>query len=261
MHCTDFDVNKFLFLVLHSLQQSLGCHNDCNIFRLSVAASTHRLSAAAVFAHENLQAITNKFADFQTKVCDRLLTKEINMEQFRLFVKNQFPPGDCIPPPPASLTDIFEAITYHGLWDYFHYSPLVRIATKFGAGDPEIESWIETYLKDLKAFTMVATLEDYIEDELDVTELEVTDLPPAKRAKYNPLYHCRMKWKTKFIDHSLQYLADVWKLFSCRYLVPDSPSTALLDHVQLHGLFHHTSSQYLLKEWMMTLTFFSNIIF
>ena len=36
----------------------------------------------------------------------------------------------------------------------------------------------------------------------------------------------------EFIDHSLQYLAEVWELFSCRYLMPDSPPTALLNRVR-----------------------------
>ena len=110
---------------------------DCHylhvfLFHLSVAA-TPELSKAAIFARENRQAIAARFADFQTKVCDKLSKNGVSIEQFRLFVKNQFPPGDCVPPHPARLTDIFEAITHHGLWDYFHYSPLVRIAEKFGA--------------------------------------------------------------------------------------------------------------------------------
>lgn len=88
-------------------------------------AATPEQSKAAIFAHENRQAIKVRFADFQTKVCDKLLKNGVSIERFRLFVKNQFPPGDCIPPPPASLTEIFEAITHHHLWNYFHYSPLV----------------------------------------------------------------------------------------------------------------------------------------
>ena len=41
-----------------------------------------------------------------------------------------------------------------------------------------------------------------------------------------------MEWKTDFIDHSLQYLTDVWEMFSSQYLVPDSPPTALLHCVR-----------------------------
>ena len=201
---------------------------------MSTAATTHELSIAADFARENRQAIIAKFADFQTKVCNKLFKNGVNTKDFRLFVTNQFPPGNCIPPPPAGMMEVFEAITHHGLWDYFHYSPLVQIAKKFGADDPEIEDWVKTYMKDLKAYNLVTTLEEYVE-----TDLEIAGPPSAKRAKYDPHYCTPVEWKTKFVDHSLQYLAEVWELFSSHYLVPDCPPTALLDRVR-RGCFSVT---------------------
>ena len=151
---------------------------------------------------------------------------------------NQFPPGDCIPRSPTSLTEIFEAITHHRLWDYFHYSPLVRIVQKFGSSDQEMERWVQTYKQDLRAYQLVATVEDYIETDLDVADppparcdLDIADLPTSC-AKYDPRYYHPMEWKTKFIDHSLQHLTEVWELFSSHYLMPDSPPTALLDRVR-----------------------------
>ena len=65
------------------------------------------------------------------------------------------------------MTEVFEAITHHGLWDSLHYSPLVRIVRKFGAGDPEMKAWIQKYKKDLKAYTIVVSIEDCIESDLD----------------------------------------------------------------------------------------------
>ena len=41
-----------------------------------------------------------------------------------------------------------------------------------------------------------------------------------------------MEMKTDFDDHSLHYLNEVWEMFSDRYLLPDSPPTALLDRVR-----------------------------
>ena len=170
--------------------------------------------------------IKSKFAEFQTKVCDKLLENNVNIRQFRLFAKSHFSPGDCIPPPPASLIDIFEAITYHGLWDYLHYSPLVHIVKTFGANDPEMKDWVQTYEKDLKAYSIVTTVEDLIE-----TDLNVPDPSPANKAKYNTDCYCPVEWKTRFFDPSLKHLMEVWKLFSCRYLVPDSPPTAILNRI------------------------------
>ena len=171
-------------------------------------------------------------------MCDKLVKNGVDIEQVRLFVTNQFPPGDCIPPPPASLIEVFKAITQHGLWNYFHYSPLVRIAEKFGAGDHEMEGWVQSYKKDLKAYSLVTTVEDYVEADLDPPPPTV-DLPPANCAKYDPRYYTPVEWKTKFVDHSLQYLTEVWELFSYHYLVPDSPPTALLDRVR-RGCFSVT---------------------
>lgn len=196
-------------------------------FCISTAASTHELSRTAIFARENRQAITAKFADFQIKVCDKLYRNGVNSEHVWLFVKNQFPPGDCIPPPPTSLTEIFGAITHHGLWNYFHFSPLVRIAEKFGAGDSEINNWVQTYKNDLKSYSLIAKVEHYIE-----TDLDNAGPSSAKRAKDDLRYYTPMEWKIKLIDHSLQYLTEVWEMFSSHYLVPDQPPTALLDRVR-----------------------------
>ena len=272
--------------------------------------------SAVAFTH---QAITANFVDLKTKVCNKLSKKRVSIRQFRPFVKKQFPPGDFIPPPPASFTEIFEAITYHGLWDFLHYSPLVHIIHKFGGNDPEMEGWVQNYRKDLKAYSMVTTVEKYIEADLNVTNLspakrakydrDVADTPPAKRAKYDrdvadappatrakydhdviatppakrvktdhdvtdtppatrakydhdviatppakrvktdhdvadtppanlakydSHYYCPVEWKTDFIDHSLNHLNEVWKLFSSHYLMPDTPPTALLNGNHLH---------------------------
>ena len=190
------------------------------------SAAHHELSKAAFFAHENCQVIRATFATFLAAVRDKLFKNGVDTEQLRLFVTNQFPPGDCIVPPSASLTEIFEAITHHRLWDYFHYSPLVHIVQKFG--DDEMKDWVQTYKKHLKAYIVVATLENYIEDDLDVA-----DLPPAKRAKYDPHYYHPVKWENALIDHTLQYLGEVWELFSSHYLVPESPPTALVGRVYM----------------------------
>ena len=191
------------------------------------------LSKAAYFASENRQAITAKFANFQTKVYEKLQKKRVDIKTFQLFVMNQFPPGDCIPQQPTGLQEIFGAITRHGLWNYFHYSPLVRIIQRFAANDTEMKGWVESYEKDLKAYQLATTVEHYIDADLGIadphSDLDTADALPAK---YDSRYCTPVEWKTKFMDHSLQYFADVWKAFSSHYLMPDSPPTALLNRVR-----------------------------
>ena len=72
---------------------------------------------------------------------------------------------------------------------------------------------------------MMTKVEKFIESDLDVAS------SPTKEAKYDPDYNTPVEWKTKFVDHSLQYLAEVWELFSSHYLGPDSPPTALCNCV------------------------------
>ena len=194
------------------------------------AADSHQevQSQAAAFAFENRQAINEKFAELLTNVCTRMIENGINVKEFRLFAVAFFHPGDCIPQSPTNLAEVFDAITRHGLWDYFHYSPLVRIVRKFSAGDDKMKAWIENYKKDLKAYTIVASIQDYIDSDLDTC----TDQSQVDSAKYDPRYNCPVKWKTDFEDHSIQYLNNVWEMFSGHYLGPDSPPTALMDRVR-----------------------------
>ena len=173
-------------------------------------------------------SVALKFAQLLSNVCNRMLKNGVDSDEFRPFVAALFPPGDCIPSSPNNLTEVFDAITHHGLWDCFHYSPLVQIVRKFGAGDPEMEAWIQDYKKDLKAYTIVASIEDFIESDLDTC----TDESRVDSAKYDPRYNMPVEWKTDFVHHSLQHLCEVWEMFSDRYLLPDSPPTALLDRVR-----------------------------
>ena len=49
------------------------------------------------------------------------------------------------------------------------------------------------------------------------------------------IFTTQWKWKTDFIDHSLNHLIEVWELFSSHYLMPDTPPTALLSGNHLHN--------------------------
>ena len=190
---------------------------------LSTADSTHQELNLTADASKNRLSIVAKFAEFQMKVCNKLLKIGVDNTLFYLFVAHQFSPGECIPRPPSSFTEIFKAITDHGLWDFMHYFPLVRIVKAFGASDAEMEGWVQSYQSDLKAYCLATTVKDFVEADIDTA--------PANCAKYNSHYYHRLEWKSNFTNHSLQYLTEVWVLFSKKYLAPHSPPTALLDCV------------------------------
>jgi len=192
---------------------------------LYIATSTYQRQ----FARDSQATIKAKFADFQTKVCEKLVKNRVKMEAFRVYVVNLFPPGDFIPSSPTNLFEIFETITQHGLWNYLHYSPLVKIVEKFGAGDSEMEGWVEEYKNNLKAYRIVTKVENYVDTYLH-------NFPSEESTRYGLQ---KVEWKMEFMDQTLEYLTEVWKLFSSHYLGPDSPPTALLDRV-LKGCFSVT---------------------
>ena len=150
----------------------------------------------------------------------------VDVEDFRFFVVTSFPPGDIIPPSPTTLMEIFMAITHHHLWDYFHYSPLERIVSKFGDGDPEMETWVQNYREDFSSYISTVQILDYIEPN------------PTTRCSLH--YCCPVEWKITFANNTLQYLYDMWELFSAQYLEPDPPLTSLLECV--HDVESSTSA-------------------
>ena len=146
-----------------------------------------------------------------------MIQNGVDIEEFRFFAVTSFPPGDVIPPSPTTLTEIFMAITHHHLWDYFHYSPLEHIVSKFGDGDPEMETWVQTYKEDFSSYISTLQILDYIE--------------PNPTTRCSLRYCCPVEWKITFANNTLQYLYDMWELFSAQYLEPDPPLTSLLECV------------------------------
>ena len=146
-----------------------------------------------------------------------MIQNGVDIEEFCFFAVTSFPPGDVIPPSPTTLTEIFMAITHHHLWDYFHYSPLERIVSKFGDGDPEMETWVQTYKEDFSSYISTVQILDYIE--------------PNPTTRCSLRYCCPVEWKITFANNTLQYLYDMWELFSAQYLEPDPPLTSLLECV------------------------------
>ena len=155
-----------------------------------------------------------------------MIQNGVDIEEFCFFAVTSFPPGDVIPPSPTTLTEIFMAITHHHLWDYFHYSPLERIVSKFGDGDPEMETWVQTYKEDFSSYISTVQILDYIK--------------PNPTTRCSLRYCCPVEWKITFANNTLQYLYDMWELFSAQYLEPDPPLTSLLECV--HDVESSTSA-------------------
>lgn len=65
-------------------------------------------------------------------------------------------------------------------------------------------------------------------------------------------YCCPVQWKITFANNTLQYLYDVWELFSAHYLEPDPPLTSLLECV--HGVESSISVTWLVPSYLIPQT-------
>ena len=193
-------------------------------------------SGAVAIARENRQKINWKFGVLLKNSCKKLREKHVNVKDLRLSLKGLFPPGDCIPES-SNVDEIFEAITHNKLWNHWNCSPLKKVVQEFVGDDQEMKSWIATYRKDLVSYKATTKLVDYIaavdsdpssDDSFSDEQLDEQERTPAK---YDRRYYRKLsiKLETRFTDHTLEYLDDLWKEFADLYNLP--PLVTLLDCV------------------------------
>ena len=188
---------------------------------------------AAEVTSQNKQNITAKYAALLTNVYNRLQRKEIDVQEFRLFVIARFPPGDFIPQS-SDLGELFEAITRNGLWDFLNYKPLEDIVQQFGADDEQLKDWVKEYKAHLVGFKACTKLVDYlavVESDSSFDESDSDQPTQPKLARQDPQYFRKLslKLKVKVTDQSLSYVDDIWRSVSEYLLLP--PLSAILNHI------------------------------
>ena len=112
---------------------------------------------------ENEDKIRYAFAHLVHQILDKLMKCTIDIEMFRVFVGNVVP-GLSLQhiPSSASVSDIFEFITDHKLWNLNNYTLLHSIAKEYLNDDPETEQLIVNYKRELAAFKATTSLVDYV---------------------------------------------------------------------------------------------------
>ena len=151
----------------------------------------------------------------------KLSEKQINVEDLK-FLANGIFQGEYISKS-SNVNEIFEAMSYHRLWDYWNYYPLEELVQAFAADDSNITSMMEAYRQDLESFKVTNKLIDYI-DAMRLTPFE-------RPARYDQRYYqaLSIKLKTKVTEHTLVYIDNIWNKISDLYDLP--PSAALLEHI------------------------------
>ena len=183
-------------------------------------------------ARQSLANIKQSFAKLLKDVAVKLRSKELDLEVFRFFIVNLFPPGKCIPHSTNIIT-IFEAITENGLWSYWHYTPVENIVKEYATDDIEIKGWFDNYKKELSGYKATTKIADAIEVYSNrIEEFEEGDRSHSVALSCDPMYLRRLtvKLKTRVTDKTLEYVDDLWLSMAEYFLLPSL--TALLDHVQ-----------------------------
>ena len=145
------------------------------------------------------------------------------MKELRLFVKTSIP-GECIPQS-ADIYEIFEALIYNKLWDFWNYYLLEGIVGAFAADDAELASWIEAYLQDLKSYKVTTKLIDAA-DSVPIAKEQLTKPSRNGEQYYQTL---SVKLGVEFTDQTMDYIDNFWKKFAELHNLP--PRAAILDSI------------------------------
>ena len=202
------------------------------MIKIMIISSEPEVEMSAGIIQEIQIKIKGSFATLVRKVTRKLKGKDIDMEDFRLYILNLFPPGDIIVDT-VNVADIFEAVSRHQLWDYSYCTPIEEIAKEFGGDDLELRGWIDDYKSELAGFKATTKIVDYI--KLCSDEKEIADSDQSLRediARYDRRY-CRkltVKLKSRVTEKSLDYIDQFWRSIADHFLLPSL--SALLDSIQ-----------------------------
>ena len=188
--------------------------------------------ASIEVARRSLTQIKQSFATLLKKVAVKLRSKELDLEVFRFFIVNLFPPGKCIPHSTNIIT-IFEAITENELWNFWHYSPVEKIVKEFAPNDENMRELIDTYKKELSGYRAATSIAEAIEVYSScIRDHEKGDRSHPLPARQDPAYLERLtvKLKTPVADKTLEYVHDLWISLAEYFLLPSL--SALLDNIQ-----------------------------
>ena len=175
--------------------------------------------------------IQESFATLVTKVAVKLRSKELDLEVFRFFIVNLFPPGRCIPHSTNIIT-IFEAITENELWNFWHYSPVEKIIKEFAPSDENMSGLISTYKEELCGYRAATSIAEAIEVYSScIRDHEKGDRSRPLPARQDPAYLERLtvKLKTPVAEKTLEYVHDLWISIAEYFLLPSL--SVLLDNI------------------------------
>lgn len=170
-------------------------------------------------ASKNIKEIKRCFASLVMKVCSKLRTMNINMNDFRLFVDTLFL-DDFLTSAPT-MDEIFRAISHKEHWHYLNHDPIEAIIMEFGGEDQELSELISSYELQLSRFKATTKIIDFIKicEHERQNETEATSIEEYKR-------NCHVltkKLNVNITGKCLDYIDELWRSFVGRFHIPRLP--------------------------------------
>ena len=215
-----FTVNPIIILVI------------ATYWYLKLIISERDSKTSIEVAHRNLVKIRQRFAKLLKDVTARLKTVEMDLDEFRFFIVNLFPPGKCIPQS-FDIIKIFEAVTHNELWSYWHYTPVETIVQEYAPNDNEMKGWLDNYKKELSGYKATTKIADAIElynNSVEQFEKAYPVRPLAVIHDPAYLHQLTLKLKSSVTERTLEYVDDLWLSLAEYFLLPSL--SALHDNIQ-----------------------------
>ena len=202
------------------------------------------MNDSLVLAKENLQKIRDKFASLLALAHRVLQQKNIDINNFRLFLTARYLPeedsndtrdlnpsnfvsqilGDA-----QSISKILESLMTHCLLSYKNFYVLRSITNEYASDEIELTKKLKEYEEELAGYTLVTKIKDHLNAELKQSDQSKPD--------HKLLEELSLKVKANVTEKTLKYVSELWD--SLAYQVK-LPVTTLLFHKIAEGCIEVT---------------------
>ena len=203
----------------------------CTIYRYGRKHNNPLFSAGPAINETLENDIKGHYSRLIVRVVGKLRERNINVDDFRLYLTSHLGCGDFILNI-SSVSEMIEAVTRKRYWDYYNYYALEEIIKCFGKDDSEMIGWMKEYKTRLTAFKATTKIADYIKD---CTDEELMDDADEAFEGYQKLYDRNFYRKlslklrdsnnsiVKVDENSLSYIDENWTAMSDHFILPPLP--------------------------------------
>ncbi len=180
------------------------------------------------------------------RVVGKLRDRNINVDDFRLYLKTYLGCGDFISSI-SSISEIIEAVTRKPLWNFYNCYVLEGIIECFGKDKSEMIGWMGEYKTRLSAFKTATKIADYVKGYTDAELMADTDEAINDYEVYDTKLFVKLSLKLRKnkdsilrVDHNcLLHIDELWTTISSYFILPSLPTVLEKIRDGCIGLFQY----------------------